>query len=241
MFDTFKRIGFAVLFGIAAMAPALADIPGPKFKLRAGETTKSPDRQLRVEQYARDMGDDGFLHQFWIFDNAHKQGFPLNPDESTDLAGYPAGFRFSPDSQWLVRMQKLGAGYHTLLLYHRQGNRFVAATNKPLGELAWDYFFGLPVSKGMLLDPKDRDSLDHQQAHLVKGMEENYARLGQHWPNSRYAVISLSFDIQGQDQPTPWIEGWRCVYDLKTGAFSVPDSFADDNAKTVKTPDADRK
>jgi hypothetical protein len=135
---------------------------------------------------------------------------------------------------------KAGRGYHTLLLYRRQGNRFVAATGKPLGELAWDYFFSLPVSKGLLRDPKSRDSLDHQRANL-KGMEENYAWLGQHWPNSRYVVISLSLDIQGADEPTPWIEGWRCVYDLKTGAFSVPDSVADDNAKTVKTPGSDRK
>jgi hypothetical protein len=63
---------------------------------------------------------------------------------------------------------------------------------------------------------------------------------GQHWPNSRYVVISLSFDIQGADVPTPWFEGWRCVHDLKTGAFSVPASFADYNAKTVKTPGSDR-
>ena len=92
MFDHFRTIGFAVLLGTAAMAPVHADTPGPKFKLLAGETTKSPDRQMRVEQYARDMGDDGFLYRFWTFDNAHKHGFPLNPDENTDLAGYKAGF-----------------------------------------------------------------------------------------------------------------------------------------------------
>ncbi len=33
------------------------------------------------------------------------------------------------------------AGFATLLLYKRDGNRFVAATNKPLGDLAWEYFF----------------------------------------------------------------------------------------------------
>jgi hypothetical protein len=90
-------------------------------------------------------------------------------------------------------------------------------------------------------DPKDPYSLDHMQVNLLKGMEENYASLGQHWPDSRYIAISLSFDIQGQDQPTPWIEDWRCVYDLQTGAFSVPESFAEDNATAVKTPDSDRK
>jgi hypothetical protein len=28
----------------------------------------SPDGQIRVEQYSKDMGDEGYLHQFWTFD-----------------------------------------------------------------------------------------------------------------------------------------------------------------------------
>jgi hypothetical protein len=55
-------------------------------------------------------------------------------------------------------MQKLGAGYHTLMLYRRNGYRFSSATSKPLGDLAWDDFFSLPVFKEMHRDPKDRDS-----------------------------------------------------------------------------------
>jgi hypothetical protein len=51
-------------------------------------------------------------------------------------------------------------------------------------------------------------------------------------------VISLSFDAQGEEKPLPWIEGWRCVYDLKTGTFSVPADFAEHNAKVVKIPGA---
>jgi hypothetical protein len=50
--------------------------------------------------------------------------FLLNPGEGDDLAGYRAGFRFSPDSQWLVRMQKLGSGSQTLFLYKRKGLNF---------------------------------------------------------------------------------------------------------------------
>src|SRR5207247_6594087 len=153
-----------------------------------------------------------------------------------DLAGYAAGFRFSPDSQWLVRMQKLGAGYQTLFLYRRNGYRFSPATNKPLGDLVWDYFFSMPESKGMRRDPKDPYALNHAFAGLVKGMEENYAWMGQHWPGSRYIVISLSFDQQGEENKTPWIEDWRCVYDMKTAAFSVPPDFAENNAKAVKYP-----
>jgi hypothetical protein len=67
-------------------------------------------------------------------------------------------------------------------------------------------------------------------------MEENYAWMGQHWPDSRYVVIDLSFDMQGEDVKAPWIEGWHCVYDLKTGAFSVPADFTENNAKAVQYP-----
>ena len=55
-----------VLLGLATVAPATADGPGPEFKLLtdADDTFTSPDRQVRVEQYAKDMGDEGYLHQF---------------------------------------------------------------------------------------------------------------------------------------------------------------------------------
>jgi hypothetical protein len=88
-----------VLSGFAAAAPASADEPGAEFKLWADGTMVSPDHQLRIEQYSKDMGDEGFLHQFWAFDDKHQHGSVLNPSEGIDLAGYPAGFRFSPDSQ----------------------------------------------------------------------------------------------------------------------------------------------
>ncbi|WMT78714.1 hypothetical protein [Bradyrhizobium sp. Ash2021] len=98
---------YLAVSGFSAAAPASADEPGAEFKLRADDTLVSPDHQLRMEQYSKDMGDEGFLHQFWAFDDK--------------------------------------------------------------------------------------------------------------------------------------IEAWRCVYNLKTGAFSVPPAFAEHNAKAVKTPRADRK
>jgi hypothetical protein len=170
--------------------------PGP-----VSSSAPKTNRALRVEQYSKDIKDEGFLYQFWTFDRDHRHAFLLNPAEGVDLAGYPAGFRFSPDSQWLVRMQKLGAGYSTLFLYRRKGYQFLPATTKPLGELAWDYFFNSPASKATHRDPKDRDSLDHAQAILLKGTDDNYAWLGEHWPDSRYIVISLSFDAQGEEKP----------------------------------------
>jgi hypothetical protein len=141
------------------------------------------------------------------------------------------------DSQWLVRMQKLGAGSQTLFLYRRNGYQFSPATTKPFGELAWDYFFTTPTSKGMHRDPENPYGLDHATVNLIKAMEENYAWMGQHWPDSRYVVVGLSFDMQGEDVKAPWIEGWYCVYDLKTGAFSVPADFAKNNAEAVKYPE----
>jgi hypothetical protein len=231
-------ISFLLILGIVTAAPALADSPRAGLKLSAEDAIISPDRAVRVEQYSTNLKDGGYLYQFWTFDGKHRHGFLLNPDEDDDLAGYAAGFRFSPDSQWLVRMQKLGAGYGTLFLYRKKGYQFLPATKKPLGDLAWDYFFDSPVSKALHRDPKDWDSLDHAQAILLKGMDDNYAWLGEHWPDSRYVVISLSFDAQGEEKTLPWIEGWRCVYDLKNRKFSVPADFAEHNAKAVKSPGA---
>lgn len=231
--DRIFRIGILVL-SVLLSAPARADAPGPDMKrVEDMKVFASPDGTMQIEQYFKDGGDKGFLHQFWIFDKDRRNAFLLNPGEEEDLASYPAGFRFSPNSQWLVRMQGTGAGFATLLLYKRDGDRFIAATKKPLGELAWDFFFTQPVSKGM---PTKPDELNHQRASLVKGLEENYAWLGVKWPDSRYVVIELQFDIQGNEKPTPWIEGWRCVYDTETGKFSVPAGFAEHNAKARILP-----
>lgn len=232
--------GFVALFGLASMATASADSPGSMFKRLTDEKDFfSPDRRVHVEQFAKKTGDDfrPTQYQFWTFDGKREHGSLLNPSEDADAAGYPAGFRFSRDSQWLVRMQKLGAGYHTLYLYRRDGLKFSSATTKPLGEMAWDFFYSQPLAKEIHRAPEDFDSLDHASAHLVKGMEENYAWLGERWPNSRYVVVSLSFDSQGEDPHLPWVEDWRCVYDTKTGQFSIPASFVENNTKTVKYPD----
>jgi hypothetical protein len=228
-------IGILLLVAMTSVAPARAEGPGPDWKLLTdpSNTFKSPDNTLSIEQYSRNLGDEGFTYQFWVFDKNRENAFLLNRDEDKDLAGYPAGFRFSPNSRWLVRMQGTGAGFATLLLYKRDGDRFVLATRKPLGELAWEYFFTQPAAKGM---PTEPDELNHQRADLLKGMEENYAWLGVKWPASRYVAISLQFDTQGNDRKTPWIEGWRCVYDTKTGKFSVPAIFAEHNALARKLP-----
>jgi hypothetical protein len=242
MFDRRLREAWILLWlCIAMVAPARAGVPGAGFQLYPEGTFVSPDKTIRVEQYGKKQKDESLLFRFWTFDGDHRHPFLLNPGESVEVAGYRAGFRFSPDSQWLVRGQKQGAGYQTLFLYRRNGHQFSPATKKPLGDLAWDYFFTTPQSKGMHRDPKDPYSLDHAFAGLIAGMEDNYAGMGQHWPDSRYLVIGLSFDMQGADIPGPWIEGWRCVYDLKTRTFSVPPDFAENNAGAVKYPEPNSK
>jgi hypothetical protein len=241
MFDHKLRKTWVLLWlAFAMVAPAsAADGPRAGFKLdREATVFTSPDNKLRLEQYAKEQEDGGLAFQFWIFDRNHRHAFLLNPGEKgDDQTGYAAGFRFSPDSQWLVRMQKLGSGSQTLFLYRRNGYQFAPATPKPLGDLAWDYFFTTPTSKGMHRDPENPYGLDHAFVALVKGMEENYAWMGQHWPDSRYVVISLSFDMQGEDVKGPWIEDWHCVYDLKTRTFSVPADFAENNTKAVTYPE----
>lgn len=234
-----RRTAILLLIGLVTAVPAYADGPGPEFKHLADETFSSPDGQVRVEQYWMERDND-VLHQFWIFDPKH-HGFLLNRGEGADLAGYRAGFRFSSDSRWLVRMQKLGAGYQTLLLYRRDGYRFSPATAKPLGDMAWDYFFSQPVSRKMHRKSRDRASLNHKQVNLLEGMDDNYAWTGKRWPDSRYIVLSLSFDSQGERKPLPWIDGWRCVFDTKTGQFSIPSDFAGHNAKAVQFPDRRRR
>jgi hypothetical protein len=237
MFDHGFRAACTLLWlCVATAATANAASPRAGFKLNAEDTFTSSDRTWRVEQYYKRLKDQGVLYRFWTFDRDRRHPSLLNPGEGDDQAGYAAGFRFSSDNQWLVRMQKLGAGYQTLFLYRRNGYQFSPATPKPLGDLAWDYFFSTPASKGMRRDPKDPYSLGHAFVGLIKGMEENYAGMGQHWPDSRFIVISLSFDTQGDEEKTPWIEDWHCVYDTKTGSFSVPPDFAENNVKAVKAP-----
>ena len=83
-------------------------------------------------------------------------------------ADYPAGFRFTNNSQWLVRMQPAGAGYADLYLYRLGPSGFVAATKKPLSDLAWDYFNSRPETRKIA-----KPNL-HISANLLKGVDDNY-------------------------------------------------------------------
>ena len=159
-----REIWIALLLACATVAPASADGPRAGFKLDQKATVFiSPDKKLRVEQYSKDVKDwrglkdwRGPLYQFWTFDSGRRHAFLLNPGEDDDVAGYAAGFRFSPDSQWLVRMQKLGSGSQTLFLYRRNGYQFSPATKNPL--VIWPGIISSPrrLQRGCIGTPRTR-------------------------------------------------------------------------------------
>ena len=87
-------------------SPALAAFgPPPNYILtaNAGLAFTSPDGATRIEQYMKDGGDWDAKWQIWA-----RRGAPMT--ELKPAQGCGAGFRFTSDSQGLVRMQKTGSG-----------------------------------------------------------------------------------------------------------------------------------
>ena len=220
------------LFFAWAIGTMAAQAAGPSadYKIHPEYTVTSPDSTTTIEQYAKISADGDYTWQFWA---RHPDKLTLLKPEQPD---YAAGFRFTNNSQWLVRMQKTGAGYASLYLYRLGPQGFVAATPKPLSDPAWAYFKSVPDSK------KIRRPDFHIEAGLVKGTDDNYRWMGVKWPDNRYLVISLSGEVSpnrhhGQLRS---LRGWHCRYDLQTGKFDVPREFADNNAKAI-APDSDQK
>src|SRR5690349_16911305 len=164
--NVMNRRSFALFIGLllaatsAAAAQPLA--PPEGYKLDPEFTEKAPDGTATLEQYAKDDADGGYAWQFWIR-RADKLSL-LDPEP----ADYPAGFRFTNDSKWLVRMQKTGSGEASLYSYRLGPQGFVAATAQPIGDLAWAYFYSRPEAR------KIEKPDFHISAGLVKGLEENY-------------------------------------------------------------------
>ncbi len=183
----------------------------------------SPDGATKLEQYTKDPGTFDVKWQVWA--RKGDQMTELKPEQ-----GYGAGFRFTNDSQWLVRMQKIGSGTQDLFLYHVENGAFVSATKKSLSDLAWAYFYGRPETKHFA-------KLDfHISADLVEGTENAYRELGVTWPDNRYIVISLGgeYDKHPKNTVMKGLGSWRCRYDLQTGKFDVPAMFAKENADALK-------
>ena len=100
---------------------------------------------------------------------------------------------------------EIGCGLSNLFLYRRTAFAFSSATPKPLSDIAWDYFWSSAgIRKDCTATRRTAIRSVTSLPILLKGMDDNYAWLGQHWPDSRYVVISLSFDAQGEDKPMPY-------------------------------------
>src|SRR5215468_11706405 len=131
-------IGLLVVcgIGVCSIGTAAAQPAGPPagYKINPEFTKTSPDGAITIEQYEYENKDtDDYKLQFWV----RREGtFTLLDPEPAD---YPAGFRFTNDLQWIVRMQKTGAGESTLYLYKWAPTGFVPATREAIGDLAWAY------------------------------------------------------------------------------------------------------
>ncbi|MGZ5141807.1 MAG: hypothetical protein ACXWCX_28765 [Burkholderiales bacterium] len=220
----FLRVLFLAC-AIGSTHAATAAGPSAEFKINEEHTSKSPDGTTTVEQYYKTDKDDNWIWQFWA---RRSDSMTLLGPEQED---YAAGFRFTADSHWLVRMQKTGSGELSLYLYKLGPQGFVAATRRPLSDLAWTYLKNSPEWRKVKKDPEY-----HISANLLKGTEENYRWLGVDWPANRYLLISLSgdADVKGRKhEQTAVVHDWRCRYDLQEGKFDVPPIFAKDNAKAM--------
>ena len=219
-------VSFSLFFAaFASLSEARAQTAGPPadYKIVPEHTSKSPDGKTAIEQYAKIDADDEYRWQFW----ARREGklTMLKPTQPY----YSADFKFTNDSQWVVRTQKTGSGEASLYLYRLTQNGFVAATRRPLGDLAWAYFKSLPDSR------KVETPDFHIAAYLLRGSDENYRGEGVTWPDNRYLVISLSGDVSPNDRHGQIlsVRDWRCRYDLQKGTFDVPAEFAEHNAKAL--------
>ena len=111
MTASFRTAPWLALALTLVAAPALAASgPPPGFVLTddADFAFTSPDGATKLEQYMKDGGDWDVKWQVWA--RRGDQMTELKPEQ-----GYGAGFRFTSDSQWLVRMQKTGSGEQDLL------------------------------------------------------------------------------------------------------------------------------
>ena len=142
----------------------------------------------------------------------------LNTDDDAD---YPAYFRYTNDSRWVVRMQKTGSGEASLYLYKLTDKGFVSATKKLLGDLAWAYFKSRPESR------KAKTPDFHISAGLVEGTEQNYRNLGVNWPENRYLVITLWGEVEPTEHhhQLSTVRGWHVRYISKPASSTCRRNF----------------
>jgi hypothetical protein len=210
------------LLSVGPLAAAEPTGPGPEYQIDPKMTQTSPEGTYTIEQYHKADANDDWTWQAWVrAKDSMDRATLLKPDQD-----YPAGFRFSNDLHYLVRMQKTGSGEATLYLYRLGKDGFESATAKPFGDLVWAFFYSRPESR------KIKRPDFHMSVNLVKGLDEDYRWMGVDWPKNRYVVIALSGETDTHGQ-IGTVNDWRCRYDLQTGKFDVPKEFAENNAKAL--------
>jgi hypothetical protein len=211
---------------LACVTPAMSAPAGPtaEYKIVDEHTTKSPDETTTIEQYYKTDKDENWIWQFWA---RRADSMTLLGPEQPD---YAAGFSFTSDSRWVIRLQKTGSGETDLFLYKLGPQGFVAATRKPLSELAWNYFYKQPASR-KIMKPDF-----HINAFPLKPGGDKDKSLWGDWPDSRYLVISLVGEVEpnGKHHQLTTVYDWRCRYDLEKGTFDVPPIFLKHDAEALK-------
>jgi hypothetical protein len=217
-------LALSIAVSAAGVIPAMSAGPSAEYKIKEEQTIKSPDGTTTVEQYAKTDEDGLLVWQFWA--RRSDTSTLLKPEQKY----YSAGFRFTRDARWLVREQKTASGQGTMFLYKLGPNGFVAATSKPLADLAWAFFYSRPESR------KVTKPDFHINTRLLDPVDDGKERSGdESWPDNRYLVLTL----EGEVMPTRkhgqlfTVRDWHCRYDLETGKFDVPEAFAKDNAAAL--------
>jgi hypothetical protein len=178
-----KLIGLLVVcgIGVSGIGTAVAQLAGPPagYKIDPEFTKTSPDGAITIDQHLNKDTDD-WKWLFWV--RRQDTSTLLDPEP----ANYPAGFRFTKDLKWIVRMQKTGSGESTLYLYRLGPQGFVPATKKPLGDLAWAYIKSRPEWRKVNKKPEY-----HISAYLLKGQRRTIA--GSAWIGRRIGISSSAF------------------------------------------------
>ena len=179
-------IGLLVVcgIGVGSISTAAAQPAGPPagYNINAEFTEKSPDGAIAIEQYENKETDD-YKWQFWVrWEGTFTQ---LDPEP----VGLPAGFRFTNNLKWLVRMQKTGSASRRPIC-----TDWVREASFPRPRSCWATWHGL-ISRVVPSGERSRrpPSITFRQ-NLLRGTEENYRWLGVDWPENRYLLIGLSGD-----------------------------------------------
>jgi hypothetical protein len=208
----------SILLGFSFTACcAFAAHPSKEYKLFPKDSLIAPDKSFRIEQYANDDWD----WQIWVFPSSGRDGYLLT--RSGDYSGYASYFELSPDSNWLLRIQKVCSGTFTAYLYHRDSiGSFAPHADVLLGDQAWKFLSTQPY-----IQPEQIPTF-HKAIEFLE------------WRENRYLVLALSgihfLNLKVNGDLDRWItDEWRCAYDLEKMQFVLlPDLIQRNKGKIYK-------